>query len=138
MKKEQSFGIIPLQRNAQRWQVFIVQQKQGHFGFPKGHPEANETPFETACRELHEETGLVQDKQLKIKPLKETYLIPHPEEVIEKTVVYFPCLVQGQVLLQKEEILDGLWLSLEKAHKTLSFPNTKQMLLNLSEQLKSL
>ena len=31
---------------------------EGHWDFPKGHVEENETEFETAVRELKEETGI--------------------------------------------------------------------------------
>ena len=36
----------------------LIQQKAGHYGFPKGHVEKNETEVETAIREIKEETGL--------------------------------------------------------------------------------
>lgn len=39
--------------------VFMVQNAQGLWGFPKGHREDGETPLQAAIRETLEETGLV-------------------------------------------------------------------------------
>ena len=59
MKKEFSFGIVPLQCVNEQWQVLLVQHQAGHWAFPKGHAEIGEEPKQTAERELLEETGLV-------------------------------------------------------------------------------
>ncbi len=59
MEKDESFGIVPLRRNANAWQVFLIQHKHGrHWGFPKGHAESGEMPEDAAARELKEETNL--------------------------------------------------------------------------------
>ena len=53
MVEEVSFGVIPLMKDNAAWQVFLILHKSGnHWGFPKGHASGNETPQETATREL--------------------------------------------------------------------------------------
>ena len=36
----------------------MVKQLLGHWGFPKGHIEKDETEYETALREVKEETNI--------------------------------------------------------------------------------
>lgn len=38
--------------------ILLVQSYNNRWGFPKGHREDNETPIQTAQREVEEETGL--------------------------------------------------------------------------------
>ena len=135
MKKDQSFGILALQKNHDEWQVFVIQQHQGHYCFPKGHPEPGEKPFDTAKRELKEETGLEIKQKLKITPLSEHYHFRYETEKIQKTVTYFPCTVEGTPKLQESEILNGLWLSFEKVEETLTYPNSKKLFCDAKERL---
>ena len=37
---------------------FHANKDDGHWGIPKGEVEAGENPFDTACREFEEETGM--------------------------------------------------------------------------------
>ena len=52
--REKSCGTIIIDNN----KVLIIKQKQGFYGFTKGHMEENETEIETAIRETKEETNL--------------------------------------------------------------------------------
>ena len=51
--KEKSCGCIIFDND----QVLLIRQVQGHWTFPKGHVENNETEEETAIREVKEETN---------------------------------------------------------------------------------
>ena len=71
--KEFCFGIIPLKRKEESWEVFLVKHNKGHWGFPKGHSLLEETPEQIACREVYEETGLSVTNFLQVSPLTEKY-----------------------------------------------------------------
>ncbi|AZZ65423.1 NUDIX domain-containing protein [Metamycoplasma phocicerebrale] len=58
MKHEKSCGVIALKNIESKLYVLLVQQTAGHWGFPKGHVEGNETEHETAIRETKEETNI--------------------------------------------------------------------------------
>lgn len=135
MEKEASFGIIPLRKIEGNWQVAMVQLHAGHWSFPKGHPDANETPQQTAIRELTEETGLTIARFLPLSPFYESYTFTSKGRPISKTVTYFPAEVTGTLSPQAEEIADCQWISLADAEKRATFPATKQVCLQLRSAL---
>ena len=55
MEKEKSCGTMCFNQN----KILMVKHNKGHWAFPKGHVEENETEQETALRETKEETGLI-------------------------------------------------------------------------------
>ena len=129
---EQSYGVIPLRRGKKNLEIFIVLQKNGnHWGFPKGKPEPNETPLECAKRELFEETGLKVKKTLSSKSISEKYCYSKKGKVIQKKVDYFAALVEGKFDPQPSEILDGVWASLDKAFKMVTFREAKNLFTHL-------
>ena len=54
MKQEKSCGCIVLDKRT----VLLIKHNSGHWDFPKGHVEGEESEVETAIREVKEETGL--------------------------------------------------------------------------------
>ena len=98
MKKEKSCGAIVFNKENQ---VLVVEMKQGHWSFPKGHIEANETEEETAIREVKEETNidiLIDNKFRRIS----TY---SPYQGVTKDVVFFIAkAANNNVVIQQEEI----------------------------------
>jgi len=58
--EDESFGIIPLRKKNNGWQVLLIKHKHGaHWGFPKGHPiNDREAEIETASREFKEHLGM--------------------------------------------------------------------------------
>lgn len=121
IKKEFSYGIIPLKYLDEQWEVFLVQHQAGHWSFPKGHPEPDETPQETAERELKEETGLIVKKYLTPEIYVEDYSFINNGQLIEKRVSYFIASVEGHEKLQLHEIQAGRWVKLENADKLITF-----------------
>jgi len=128
MKKETSFGIIPLKKENDEWWVLLVQLQAGHWGFPKGHPEPNETPQQTATRELKEETNLKIIKHLNIDPISENYTF----DDIQKTVIYFPAIVEGD-LITNEEIQNSKWVPLNQAEEQITFKESKNICRKISD-----
>ncbi|MBI3900939.1 MAG: NUDIX domain-containing protein [Chlamydiia bacterium] len=136
MRKEESFGIIPLRKQKGDWQVFLIQhRKAGYWGLPKGHAEEGETPFAAACRELKEETNLDCDQLLSKEPLIEEYQFFVEGKPISKKVLYFVAEVSGSVALQKEEINDGIWILLTHAREKITHSEGKMILSEVNSLL---
>ncbi|HSX14022.1 MAG TPA: NUDIX domain-containing protein [Chlamydiales bacterium] len=129
MKYEESFGVIPLRKKHDEWEVFIIQHSKGHYwGFPKGHSEDDETPIEAAYRELKEETNLDPIGALRTDPFVEQYQFTLRGERISKRVSYFLTEVTGDVILQNAEISNGIWLPIEEAIEKVTHSEGKSIL----------
>lgn len=138
MHIEVSCGIVPITyaRDSEPI-VFVIRHKNGvHWGFPKGHCEAEETYLQGASRELSEETGLQIDRILSSQPLVQKYSYSRGGISCNKTVFYFIASVQGKVILQNSEILEGRWVSLQKAISLFSFESSKEIAYEVANFLK--
>lgn len=137
MRKEHSYGIIPLRFFEKQWHVLLIKHVQGHWSFPKGHPEKEETPKETAARELEEEVGLRIEKWIESPSLSENYVFTYKQEIIAKTVTYFLAEVTGVIKAQEEEIEEIRWLTLNEAKELATFDEAKRLCDQVSNFLKS-
>lgn len=136
MRKDVSYGVIPLRSIEGMWQVFLIQHnRNGYWGFPKGHAERDETPKQAAFRELKEETNLQPVFLLQEEPLSEQYTFVAEKRRVFKQVFYFVAQVEGEPLLQTQEIHDGKWLSLEDAHRQLTHKEGKDLLAKVEKML---
>ena len=118
---EKAFGIIPLTQTKNGWQVFLVKKKEGYVGFPKGHAFQHEDPKKTAERELFEETGLKITKYLSSQTLIEIYSLQREGRKFLKTVTYYLAEVEGEIVLEAEEIIEGRWVDLKEAVGQVTF-----------------
>lgn len=123
MINEKSCGAVIYQTvNGIRKYFLIFNKKgdaKGHWGFPKGHTEKTENEYETASREILEETGLyvVFDGISRVV----THYSPKPG--VEKDVVYFLATVRNSqmVKIQKEEASDFKWCTFSEAMELLKY-----------------
>ncbi|MFA5250568.1 MAG: NUDIX domain-containing protein [Parachlamydiales bacterium] len=122
-----TIGTLVFQKEKQLWEVFLVQKAQGHIGFPKGHPLKGERPEITAERELFEETGLKVENYLSPDPLVENYTFQRDGKKVLKTVGYYLAEVQGKVVLDSSEIVDGFWVPVEEMSVKISFEQGKEL-----------
>jgi 8-oxo-dGTP pyrophosphatase MutT (NUDIX family) len=137
MRKDRSFGIVPLRLVEGQWQVFLVQHQSGHWTLPKGHPEGTESALECAKRELFEETHLEVKKLLFEEPMTENYHFSSRGQLIYKTVGYFIAEVHGEVVLQQEELKDGRWVVLHNAQAVVTYSQMKNLLNEVIRMLPS-
>lgn len=120
-----SYGIIPL-RNNDQWEVLLIKQRKGHWGFPKGKVDkTDENHKHTAQRELKEETGLDIVHFWQVPELTEHYRFREEGEDINKTVSYFLATVDGELHPQPAEVEEVKWVLLEEAHKHLTFAEAR-------------
>lgn len=137
MNHDTSYGIVPLRRQEEDWQVLLVQHHAGYWGFPKGHAENGESPHQSAERELKEETGLDVYRILFPTPLTENYSFEKGGIPISKTVYYFIALVTGSIVNQEEEIQESAWLPLPAASERMTFKEGKQLIAYVAEFLNT-
>lgn len=129
MKYEKSCGCIIIDED----KVLLVKQNSGHWGFPKGHMENNETEIETAIRETKEETNI--DVEI---DKKHRYSIEYsPKEDVWKEAVYYIAKKKSNTCIaQKSEVEVVEWLTLEDALAKITFDNTREILKQVIEDLK--
>lgn len=137
MRQERSYGVVPLRRHGDTWQVFLVQHgKALYWGYPKGHAEGDETPQSAAMRELKEETSLEVKNFLCDTPFEEHYFFTLNGQKISKTVQLFAAEVTGTVCLQAAEIASGQWVPLKEAHTVLTYEADRQVLKRIQQELE--
>lgn len=135
MKYEKSCGAIVYRMVGENREFLLLRHKNGgHWSFPKGHVEKNETEEETATREIREETGLCVNLCTDIRLV--TSFSPNPG--VEKEVVYFAAIAEDMPLKgQEEEVLALRWLPFAQALALLTYENDKKLLSQVTTYLKS-
>jgi len=123
MKYEKSCGAVIYRFKEGKREYFLLLNKKtgakGHWGFPKGHVETGENEYQTASREIFEETGLMV-----VFNGKERFVSHYsPKPGIEKDAVYFLATVRNkqEVTLQKEEVTEYRWCDFKEAKNLLTF-----------------
>jgi tRNA nucleotidyltransferase (CCA-adding enzyme) len=136
IKKDFSIGVIVYYRKVEQVEYLILRHQQGHWAFSKGHPEAGEKNSETALRELHEETGLLNPELLHDEPVlneKYNFLNNRGKKVI-KNVDYFIAKVENKdVQIDGTEIKECRWCSFQSALRLVTFPGSKSLLKKVNE-----
>ncbi len=136
-EKDASFGIIPLQKNNEKWQVFIVRSITGHWGFPKGHPDSQyESPQQTAQRELKEETGFTLVSYYPIEALSFSYECRSHGRYVDKTVTLYLGQVTGNIHPCPIEIAESIWVDLDKVEDYVVFGAIQDLLKTLKKIVK--
>jgi 8-oxo-dGTP pyrophosphatase MutT (NUDIX family) len=136
MRKESSYGFVPLKREKHQWHVLLVHRLEGFWEFPKGHPDKGETPLEAAKREMQEEAGVQLERLLSEEPLSIHYWFTWKGEKIEKSVHYFVGLVSGKARPQLKEMQNVRWVLLEDAPALLTHENNKNICRQVQKLLK--
>ena len=104
----------------------ISHRNDGHWGFPKGHIEKNESEQETAVREVREETGI---QITLISGFREKVEYPVKQGVI-KDVIFFLAMVNNDddVHIQLDELQDYKWANFKTAKQLLTYISSKDVL----------
>ncbi len=90
----------------------------GHFSFPKGHVEVNETEYDTAYREVKEETNI----DCKIIDGFRYITTYSPFKDTVKDVVFFVAkALSNDIITQEEEISESGFYTIARAKEILTF-----------------
>ena len=136
MTYEKSCGALVLRREGDRFFVLMIRHKAGgHRSFPKGHVEAGETEYETALREVMEETS---SKIAILSDFRATVSYS-PAPGVMKDVIYFLGFTTDPRITAKEgEIAEVEWIPLAEAEDSLTYENDKTVLRAAMERMKHL
>ena len=123
MKKEKSCGAIVFYLKENKEEILLIKHaNSGHWSFPKGHVEADETETETALREIKEETGVCVEIDTRFRSVV-TY---SPKKDVIKDVIYFFATAEGyNTQRQEEEVAEIKWVKMEEAYQAVSYKNDK-------------
>ena len=123
MLHEKSCGAIVYRRFHGNVEILLIKHiNSGHWSFPKGHVEGDETELETARREIKEETGL---DVILDQTFRETVSYS-PKRDTQKIVVYFLALARNYDFVpQAEEIAEIRWVDIARATSMLTYENDK-------------
>jgi len=125
--KDKSIGIIIYRFIDEEIKFLLIQHSAGHWAFPKGHPDKNETKLQTAKRELLEETGVEDVTLLSEKILLEDrYRFTGNKGVlIDKRVYYFIAKTDNdKVKIDNDEITDYKWCTIKESMEYLFHKET--------------
>lgn len=134
MGKEKSCGALVYCIQDSTMQLLLIKHKQGgHWSFPKGHVEKDETEIQTALREVKEETGV----SIEILDGFRQQVNYSPRPGVSKDVVYFLGFAQDSTAKRQEsEISELRWVTLDHAQHYLTYDNDKMLLTRAKEYLK--
>ena len=121
-----SCGCIVLDDN----KVLIVKQRKGHWGFPKGRMEKNETEKETALREVKEETNL-DVEIIGEKSYKDQYIT---KKGMKEVVYFIAKKIGGELKPQIKEIQEIKWVNYPYALKYITYKTTKEIFKKFLEE----
>jgi 8-oxo-dGTP pyrophosphatase MutT (NUDIX family) len=96
-------------------------------GLPKGGRNGDETPEETAAREVREETGITVEVRSLLGDVRYSYR--RGGRRVAKTVHFYLCIfVSGDTADHDHEVDDARWIPLEDARTQLSYPGERTMI----------
>ena len=125
MLNEKSCGALVYRKYHGNTEILLIKHiNSGHWSFPKGHVEGDETEVETAMREIKEETGIdvIIDQSF-----RETVTYS-PRRDTHKEVVYFIAKAKNtDYTPQEDEIADIRWVEIGRAGSVLADENDKSI-----------
>ena len=136
MTHEKSCGALVLRREGDRFFVLMIRHKAGgHRSFPKGHVEAGETEYETALREVMEETS---SKIAILSDFRATVNYSPAPGVMKEVVYFLGFTTEERIAAREGEIAEVEWIPLEEAERCLTYENDKTVLRAAMERMKHL
>tara|TARA_B100000287_G_scaffold49_3_gene58 strand:- start:3029 stop:3460 length:432 start_codon:yes stop_codon:yes gene_type:complete len=118
--------------------ILLLQYPQGHWSFPKGHVEDDDSDHHsTALRELNEETGISRVSIDKNWSKMTEYSFTRRGRQIPKRVFWYVAETQELDVTLSHEHTNYLWLQFEEAEEQVTFDQEKELLRSAIEYLRS-
>ncbi len=125
MLHEKSCGAIVYRKYHGNTEILLIKHvNSGHWSFPKGHVEGDETEVETAKREILEETGI----DVNLDPTFRETVSYSPKKDTQKIVVYFIAKAKNtDYVPQEDEIAEIKWVEIDRAGSVLAYDNDRSI-----------
>lgn len=125
MINEKSCGAIVYRKHHGNTEILLIKHvNSGHWSFPKGHVEDNESEIETAQREIKEETGI----DVIVDPTFRETVCYSPKKDTSKVVVYFIAKAKNyDFVAQEEEVSEIRWVEIGHALSILTYENDRSI-----------
>jgi bis(5'-nucleosidyl)-tetraphosphatase len=127
--KEHSAGIVLYRSDDNSSNlILLLHYGNGHWDFPKGNIEVNETQIQAAVRELEEETGI---NRFRLVPgFKETLVYNYKKKSaqVAKTVTFYLGITTISKVVLSSEHIGYVWLTYQESVKILTYDNAKNLL----------
>jgi len=119
--------------------ILLLQYPQGHWDFPKGHVEEDDTGRRaTAARELAEETGISDIEFVEDFEFRTAYDFRHKGKRIDKQVFWYIAETETMAVKISHEHQEHLWLEWESAMMQLTHQESKGVLAAAHAHMKSI
>lgn len=127
--EERSAGAVLFYNDNGVRKYLLLKHRRGHWDLPKGNIEAGEDPFDTAKRELVEETGI---KNVRFydgyREVIEYYYRRRGGILVHKVVVFFLAEALSNNVRISAEHVDYKWVDYASAIELATYKNTKKLL----------
>lgn len=138
MPMEKSCGIVVFREELPQRLYLLLHYEEGHWDFPKGHIEKDETEKEAAFREVYEETGIPELDFELVHGFRERieYSFMQSGRKIDKEVFFFLGRTGTDRITLSREHVGFEWLPYEDAMRRLTYENARGVLERAEHALK--
>jgi 8-oxo-dGTP pyrophosphatase MutT (NUDIX family) len=136
--EERSAGAIVFYEENGVREYLLLKHPRGHWDLPKGNIESGESPFETARREVIEETGLKELDFYEDFVKKIEYYYRRSGGLVHKEVIFYLARSLNKNVRISKEHIGYIWLRYDDAIKLATFRNTKRLIKDAERFLKSI
>ncbi len=113
-----------------RYSILMLHYRSGHWDFPKGNIEINETEMQAAARELGEETGITKFRLIPNFRYTLSYKYTRKSVLISKQVILFLASTEVNKVIISDEHIGFKWLNIHASANQLTYSNAKNALQN--------
>ncbi len=136
MVDERSAGAVLFSNSGKDPEFLLLHYTAGHWDFPKGNIEQNESETQAATREIREETGITDVEFLDGFRNKISYKYRKGKRLVEKEVVLFLAKTETKEVKISHEHIGYAWKKYDEAVNQLTFKNAKNLLASAKEFLQ--
>jgi bis(5'-nucleosidyl)-tetraphosphatase len=128
-EKSAGFVLISDDFHTSHYSVLLLHYRSGHWDFPKGNIETNETEMQAAIRELKEETDITKFRLIPNFRYTLGYKYTKKSKSISKQVILFLASTKVKKVKISNEHIGYKWTRTNSSVDQLTYTNAKNALL---------